>query len=66
MVGKVLICGQIFELAILMGLHVLRSPESENHIFSCWSVCESVIIIIQKQVTAKTQNLALHICITSG
>ena len=34
--------GQIFEVEILMVLHVLRSPESENHIFSIWSVCMCV------------------------
>ena len=39
MVEKVLFLGQIFELEILMGLHVMRTPESKNHIFSGWSVC---------------------------
>ena len=29
---------QIFEMKILMDLHVLRSPESENHIFRDWSM----------------------------
>ena len=33
---------QIFEMEILMDLHVLRTPESENHILSCWSMCVSV------------------------
>ena len=27
-----------------MDLHVLRSPESENHIFSVWSVCMCVSV----------------------
>ena len=31
---KVLLLGQIFEMEILMDLHILRSPESEKHIFS--------------------------------
>ena len=38
MVEKVLLLGQIFELKILMDLHVMRVPESENLIFSVWSV----------------------------
>ena len=33
MVEKVLFLSQIFEKDILMDLHVLRSRESENHIF---------------------------------
>ena len=36
MAEKELFWGQIFEMEILMDLHVLRSPESENHIFSGW------------------------------
>ena len=36
---KVLFWGQIFEVEILMDLHVLRSPVYEKHIFSVWSVC---------------------------
>ena len=39
MVQKVLFLSQIFEMDILMGLHDLRSPESENPICSVWSVC---------------------------
>ena len=31
--------GQIPEIKILMGLHVLKSPESENHMFSTHGVC---------------------------
>ena len=51
-----------------MDLHVLRPPESENHIFSVWSyvcvsVCVSVISISQKQMTADSSNLAFYICI---
>ena len=41
-VEKALFWGQIFEMEILMDLHVLRTPESENHIFSVWSVCVCV------------------------
>ena len=29
-----------------MDLHVLRSPESENHIFSKWSVCMCVCVCV--------------------
>ena len=50
MVEKVLHWGQIFEMEILMDLHVLVSPESENHIFSSWSVCVFVINITQNKL----------------
>ena len=39
MVEKVLFKGQIFEIEILMDLHVLSYFESENHISSGWSLC---------------------------
>ena len=49
MVEKVSFLSQIFEVEIFMNLHVMRSPESENHIFSVSSVCSvSVISITQK------------------
>ena len=48
---------------ILMDLHVLRSPESENYTFSVWSVCVSVISIIKKQITAESSSWAFYICI---
>ena len=38
MVMKALFLDQIFEMEILIDLHVLRSPESESHIFSDWFV----------------------------
>ena len=43
---KSIVLGQIFEIDILMNLHVLSSIESENLIFNGWSVCVSVISII--------------------
>ena len=46
-----------------MDLHVLKPSESENNIFSVWSVCVSVISITQKQITAETSNLVFYICI---
>ena len=50
-----------------MNLHVLWSPESENHIFSIWFVClclcVSVISITQIQIKAETSNLVFYICI---
>ena len=61
MVEKILFFCQIFESEILMDLHVLRSPESENPVFSGWSVsCVYLpdISIIQKQSIAETSNLA--------
>ena len=39
MVEKILFLDQIFEMEISMDLHIMRSPESENHIFSSLSVC---------------------------
>ena len=45
-VEKVLFLSQIFEVEILMDLHVVRSPESENHIFSVWSVCMCVCLCV--------------------
>ena len=42
MLDKVLFLGQIFETEIFMDLLVFKSPESENHIFSVWSVCVRV------------------------
>ena len=48
-----------------MDLHVMRSPESENHIFNvrsvCMYVCVSAISIAQKQITAETSNLVFDI-----
>ena len=55
--------GQIFEMEFLMDLRVLRSVESENHIFSVWSVRVFVISITQKQITVDSSNLAIYICI---
>ena len=61
---------QIVKVEILIDLHVLRSSESENHIFSVWSlcmcvytcVCVSVIGIIKKQITAEASNsVILHL-----
>ena len=39
MVEKVLFLREIFEAEILMDLHVMRTYEFENHIFSVWSLC---------------------------
>ena len=59
MVKKVLFKDQIFEMEILMNLHVKMSPEFENHIFSAWSVCVcvyvSVISITQNKLQQKHQ-----------
>ena len=44
-------------MKILMDLHVLSSPETENLIFEVWlRVCVFVISITQKQITAETSN----------
>ena len=52
---------QTYEMDILLDLHVLRSTESENHIFSS-GLCVFVINITRKQNAAETSNL-YHICI---
>ena len=71
MIKELLNLGQIFEMDILMDLHVLRSPEPENHIgwsvwvYVCVCVCVcawvcvsmSVISITQKRITVGTSNL---------
>ena len=54
MVEKVLFLDLIFEKELLMDLHVMRSPESENHIFSVWSVCMCVCV----SVISITQNFS--------
>ena len=41
-VEKVLFSGKIFEIEILMDLHVLRPPKSEKHIFSFWSIARNI------------------------
>ena len=56
MVEKVLFSGKIFEREILMDLHNLRAHESENHIFSGWSLSLGMfdISIIQKEIITET------------
>ena len=62
---KVLFLGQIYKMEILIDLPILRSPESENHIYSdlCVCMCLTVINITQKQITAETLNSVFNICI---
>ena len=38
--------GQIFEVEILMDLHVFRYSVPENHIFIVWSVCVCVCVCV--------------------
>ena len=45
-IEKVLFSGRFFEIEFSLDLHVLRSPESENHVFSGWSVCVSVCVCV--------------------
>ena len=42
----VLFRDQILEMGVMMDLHVLSIPESENHIFRDWSMCVSVSVYI--------------------
>ena len=52
MIKKVSFSVQVFKMVILMDLHDMRSPESEKHILTVWSV----ISITQKQITSETSN----------
>ena len=45
-VWKTLFSGQMLEIEFLINLHVLKSPESENHIFNVCLVCMSVCISV--------------------
>ena len=49
MIEKILFLSQIFEVEFQMDLHVLRSPESEIHIFRGWFeyVCMSVLLFCE-------------------
>ena len=59
MVEKKLFWGQTLEMEILTDLRVLKSPESENHIFRV----SFIISITQKQITEETSDLVFYICI---
>ena len=52
-------------MEILVDIHDLRIPASENHVFSDGSaeIYATVINITQKQITAETSNLVFYICI---
>ena len=60
--------GRTYKMEIWMVLEVLKSPETENHIFSGWSiwlcvcVCASVISITPNHITSETQNSVFYIC----
>ena len=56
-----IVFGSNFEMEILIDFHFMRSPESENHIFSIMSVCTCMSVISITQITAETSNLAFNI-----
>ena len=63
MVEKVFLLVQIFEMEILMDLHSIKTPESENHIFIFGlgvSVC--LTSIIQKRITVEISDLLFYLC----
>ena len=62
MVENVLFGGQIVEEEILMDLHILKSLELENDIFSGWSV--SAVSRISKQIITNTSISIFYIYIT--
>ena len=45
-----------------MVLYVLRSPESKKHVFSGWSVCVSVCLCVCESVITLTQKLITAEC----
>ena len=57
-------------MEILMDLCVLRSFESENHIFISWSLCVCMCFLseqLQKTFTAETPNSVwIYICIIAS
>ena len=57
MAEKILFWGQIFEMEILMDLHIMRSPETVNYIFSVWSVCMYVSLCVPYQYNSKTNYI---------
>ena len=59
MVKKVLFVGQIFEIEILVDLHFLRTPESENHIFRGWSVCVCLLSVWGGRCLVQTNFLLI-------
>ena len=65
MVLNVLFLDEIFEVEIMKDLHVLRPPESENHIFSCWSDMYVCVCYQHNSKTNYRKNFKfdiLHLC----
>ena len=67
-----IVLDKIYEMKILMDLHVLKNPESENYIFIGWflcvcvCVCTCLYVVIsktQKEITVETSSLVFYICI---
>ena len=56
-IEKVLFSGRFFEIEFSLDLHVLRSPESENHVFSGWSVCVSVCVCEHHNSRTKSSRM---------
>ena len=48
MIEKVLFWSKVLEIEFLIKHHVLRFPESKNHIFSGWSVCLSANLLSEQ------------------
>ena len=57
MVRESIVFGSNFRNGDFDGLHVMKSSESQNHIFGAWSVCMcifvSVFSITHKQIIAE-------------
>ena len=57
-----IVWGSNFRNGYLMGLHVLRYRESENHIFSVWSVCMCVCVSVCVSVC---MSICVSVCLWS-
>ena len=60
-VEKVLFWGQIFQIVILTDLHILRSPEYKNLIFSNWFVCRVCVCYQHNSKTNLIRNFKFSI-----
>ena len=63
MITKIIFWGEIFEMAILMDVFVLRFPETENHIFNGRSVCVWLLSAQLKNKLYEAPNLEFYILI---
>ena len=56
-----MLLGQNFEIEILMGLHISKSFETENDIFSGWFVCMFACVSVCESAYLKKLQKKLRI-----